>query len=53
MCINRQSQLASVGDAERAMMLTQGLRNNGDLDIADPGLEGFVNVPRPLSLPFT
>ncbi|VDB92366.1 unnamed protein product [Peniophora sp. CBMAI 1063] len=34
-----QSQLAGVSDADRAMMLTQGLRNNGDLDFADPGLE--------------
>lgn len=38
----RQSQLAAVSDADRAMMLTQGLRNNGDLDIADPGMEGYV-----------
>ena len=36
------SQLAGMSDGDRAMMLTQGLRDNGDLGIADPGLEGFV-----------
>ena len=36
------SQLAGMSDGDRAMMLTQGLRNNGDLDFADPGLDQFV-----------